>query len=84
MCAGSNGNTHTSTDKKTCKISQESLSPRMLWGHLSQNTVETPQASPEVLSVRRAPFLDGKLAPHVLGGLKPSQLGRNKVEPTQL
>lgn len=87
MCAGNNGNTPMSTDKNTLsitrEISQDSLNPRMVWGHLSQHTVETPQAL-EVLSVGRAPLLDGELAPHILGGLRPSQEGWNKVEPTQL
>lgn len=87
MCSGSNGNIHTSTDKKilsiTCEISQEFLSPRMVWGHLSQRTVETPQATLEVLSVGRAPLPDGELTPHVLGGLRPSQEGWNTAEPTQ-
>lgn len=47
----------------------------MVWGHLSQRTVETPQATLEVLSVGRAPLPDGELTPHVLGGLRPSQEG---------
>lgn len=77
LCAGSNGNTHTSTDKKilpiTREISWESLSPRMVWGHLSQYTVETLRATLEVLAVGRALLLDGEPAPHVLGGLRPPQ-----------
>lgn len=55
----------------------------MVWGHLFQHTGETLHATLEVLSVGRAPLLDGELAPCVLGGLRSSQEGLNKVEPTQ-
>lgn len=47
----------------------------MVCGHLSEHTIETPQATFEVLSVGRAPLLDGEVAPHVLGGLRPCQEG---------